>query len=75
LLLGWVLAILLGRVGIPALNPAMAMAFGQERLYFSTDGRTWILAFSISLITLFLASLWPILRTCRMNPAQVLKER
>jgi len=53
----------------------MAMAFGQERLYFSTDGQTWILAFSISLITLFLASLWPILRTCRMNPAQVLKER
>jgi len=75
LFLGWILATVLGRVGIPALNPAMAMAFGQERLYFSTDVRTWILAFSISLITLFLASLWPILRTCRMNPAQVLKER
>jgi len=36
LLLGWVLAILLGRVGSRP-NPAMAMAFGQERLYFSTD--------------------------------------
>jgi putative ABC transport system permease protein len=73
--LGWVLTVLLGRVGIPALNPAMAMAFGQERLYLSTDGWTWVWAFSLSLAALFLASLWPLLRTCRMDPAQVLKER
>jgi uncharacterized protein (DUF58 family) len=53
----------------------MAMAFGQERLYFSADGWTWGLAFSISLITLFLASGWPLVRTCRMGLALVLKER
>lgn len=72
---GWAATLLLGRWGIPALNPAMAMAFGQERLYLSADGWTWGLAFSVSLLTLFLASGWPLLRTCRMGLAQVLKER
>jgi putative ABC transport system permease protein len=75
LALGWAFIMILGHWGLPALNPAMAMAFGQERLYFSTDGWTWFLAFSLSLITLFLASGWPLWRTCRMRPALVLKER
>jgi putative ABC transport system permease protein len=72
---GWTATLILGRWGIPALNPAMAMAFGQERLYFSADGWTWGIAFSVSVATLFLASVWPLVRTCRMPLARVLKER
>ena len=75
LALGWGTVLVLGRWGIPALNPAMAMAFGQERLYFSADGWTWGIAFSVSLGTLFLASGWPLVRTGRMNLVRVLKER
>lgn len=75
LALGWIITSALGRWGIPALNPAMAMAFGQERLYFSTDARTWAVAAIISLATLLLASFWPVWRACRINLDRVLKER
>ena len=75
LFLGWMLSTLLGQWGLPALNPAMAMAFGQERLYFKTNGWVWLLSFGVSFLFLVLSVGIPISRACRLNPAEVLKER
>jgi ABC-type lipoprotein release transport system permease subunit len=74
LLSGWLLSWIFSWQGLPALNPAMAMAFGRERLFLQTTAWVWILSFGIPFSFLLAAAGFPILRACRMNLSEVLKE-
>jgi putative ABC transport system permease protein len=73
--LAWLTGTVLGAVGIPAANRAMVFAFGGPRLHAVVGGAEMLLGFAAGAAAGPLATLWPALRACRLDPVRALVDR